>query len=288
MIDDHSQLEVMRSYMDSLQVRVITASYAHTVSKTWGRPVRKDDYFRLYFMVEGQCWIKVDQVELRPIPGQLIILPPDTPLTYSTINSTPFIKHWLHFSVKVDHLHLSQLIQFPYSIQVHDVEYVSGLFRTLTEMYKTRDDLTSPLKAKMFLLEILTYFLDHVPAQSVGLYSSSPSPSNQILKYIEDHIKEPITLEKLAGIFHYHPNYFVRYFRSMFNMTPIQYINRVRIENAKRLLISTDMSIEQVAEDIGLDRYYFSKIFRQLTTLSPSKYRMMHRNAAHNQIADRS
>ncbi|WP_197035521.1 AraC family transcriptional regulator [Paenibacillus sp. UNC451MF] len=126
-------------------------------------------------------------------------------------------------------------------------------------------------------MDILTYFLEHSPEHTVGLLPSSPSSSNHILKYIEDHIAEPLTLERLAGEFHYNPNYFIRYFKSMFKMSPIQYIGMVRIENAKRLLIETEWTIEKIARAVGLDRFYFSKTFRQVTSLSPSMYRKMHR-----------
>lgn len=285
---ERSQMEVIRSYLDSLQLQLLTANYAHRVHRQWGRPLRKDDYFRFYFILDGEGWVKVNEDEFYPVPGQLILLPADTPLTYSNISPNRFLKHWFHFSAKVNNLHMSQLIQFPYYIQVQDTEYVSGLFKKLTEAYQTRDDITSPLKTRMYLLEILTYFLGNAPENSVGLLTSSPSPSNQILKYIEEHIAEPLTLEKLAGVFHYNPNYFIRYFRTMFKMSPIQYISKVRIENAKRLLINTDRSIEQIAKDIGLDRFYFSKIFRQSTSLSPSKYRMVHRSDALTEKADRS
>lgn len=285
---DLSQMEVIRSYLDSLQVKLITANYAHRVHRQWGRPLRKDDYFRFYYIVDGEGWVRVNDEEFYPVPGQLMLLPADTLLTYSNISPNRFLKHWFHFSAKINNLHLSQLIHFPYCISVQDTEYISGLFKKLMDAYLSRTDLTAPLKTRIYLMEILTYYLEHAPAGSVGLLSSSPSPSNQILQYIEDHIAEPLTLEKLAGVFHYNPNYFIRYFRTMFKMSPIQYIGKVRIENAKRLLIDTDRSIEQIAKDIGLDRFYFSKIFRQSTSLSPSKYRVLHRSESSMEKADGS
>jgi AraC-like DNA-binding protein len=57
-------------------------------------------------------------------------------------------------------------------------------------------------------------------------------------------------------------------------MTPIAYLNRYRITQAKRLLKETDHTITQIAMDVGFsDSGYFSRVFRRETGMSPEAYR---------------
>jgi AraC-like DNA-binding protein len=68
--------------------------------------------------------------------------------------------------------------------------------------------------------------------------------------------------------------HFMRLFRSEVGMTPIQYLNRYRVEQAKQLLVSSDKTMEQIARLVGAsNQNYFSFLFRKLTGKSPSEYR---------------
>lgn len=68
--------------------------------------------------------------------------------------------------------------------------------------------------------------------------------------------------------------HFMRLFRSEVGMTPIQYLNRYRVEQAKQLLVSSDKTMEQIARLIGAsNQNYFSFLFRRLTNQSPREYR---------------
>jgi transcriptional regulator GlxA family with amidase domain len=70
--------------------------------------------------------------------------------------------------------------------------------------------------------------------------------------------------------------HFMRLFRSEVGMTPLQYLNRYRVEQAKQLLLSSDKTMEQIARLAGAsNQNYFSFLFRKLTGKSPSEYRKM-------------
>jgi AraC family transcriptional regulator of arabinose operon len=268
--------EVMRNYFKNLQMELIIASYSETVGPNWGRPLREDGYNRFYLILGGEGRIQVGSRMFYPTVGQLVYLPADTPLTYSTINANSYRKYWCHFSAKVGSFHLSQLIEFPYCIEVGDIDALSLLFERLMQDNQAGSGFTSPLKTSLTLLEILSYFFDHAPPYTVRL-SSSPSSgrSNEILQYIEDHLTEPLKPKILADAFHYNPNYFSRYFKSLFHISPNEYINKVRVEKAKWLLSHSSLSVEEIAGRIGLERFYFSNVFKRYTTLSPSEYRSL-------------
>ena len=73
-----------------------------------------------------------------------------------------------------------------------------------------------------------------------------------------------------------HPNYFIRVFKRHFGTSPIQYVNRKRIEEAKRLLASTNFLLAEIETIVGIPNvFYLSKLFKSSTGLSPTAYRLL-------------
>ena len=97
-----------------------------------------------------------------------------------------------------------------------------------------------------------------------------------VLQYIEEHLAESLTLEQMAQIAHFHPNYFIRIFKQSTGLSPIQYVNRLRIEKAKHYLTFTPMSVSDIADKLGLEISYFSRMFKDHSGFSPSEYREFH------------
>jgi AraC family transcriptional regulator, arabinose operon regulatory protein len=96
---------------------------------------------------------------------------------------------------------------------------------------------------------------------------------NAVLQYIEAHLTDNLTVEELAQIAHFHPNYFIQLFKNFTGNSPIQYINRVRLEKAKHLLTMTELNVSAIADAVGLELSYFSRMFREHNGVSPTAYR---------------
>ncbi|MCC2685009.1 MAG: AraC family transcriptional regulator [Paenibacillaceae bacterium] len=266
--------QVIHNYLKILQVELFAARCSNPVKKDWRRSGGKSSYNRLYFILGGEGSIWIDDLEYLPAPGDMILLPADTPLAYSTNPDNPFRKYWCNFAAAVGDFHLFKLFKCPYLLKVTDMVEVEHKFAWLSQSFLDSDKLAYPLLTKAAFLDILGYFLDHLPISEFELSTSLPTYRlNQIVQYIEDHLAESLTVERLAKEFNYNPNYFIRYFKSMFQMSPNQYIIKARIEKAKRLLSATERSIEQIADEVGMERFYFSRAFKQLTSFSPSRYR---------------
>lgn len=266
--------EVIRNYFANLKIELLAVRYSKRLRADWGRNGVRTTYNRLYFFLGGEGWLNIDGEQYFPKPGQMFVLPADVPLTFATVSTNTFSKHWCHFQAKVGDFHLFKLLKLPYFIQVNDAAYMARLFEQLEQAYGDSGDLAAPLKVKSLFMDIFIYFVEHIPPQSI-VVSKSPAhyKQYQILKYIEDHLGESLTLERLANVFNYNPNYFIRYFKSMFNISPNQYIVKTRIEKAKRLLAESSDTLDQIADAVGMERVYFSKVFKQYTSFSPSEYR---------------
>jgi len=96
----------------------------------------------------------------------------------------------------------------------------------------------------------------------------------EIVKYIEANYAEDITLQDLADRFYLSREYISRKFKQQFQENLSDYIERVRMDKAKLLLLNPQYRIAQIAESVGYkDEKYFSKVFKKLEGLSPNEFR---------------
>ncbi|AEV96669.1 AraC family transcriptional regulator [Niastella koreensis] len=99
----------------------------------------------------------------------------------------------------------------------------------------------------------------------------------EILKsqsYIEEHYASDLTIEQVSALCNTGKRNFIRRFKAATNNTPIEYLQRVRVEAAKKALENEDCSLDQVMDRTGYeDIKTFRLIFKRLTGLSPRDYR---------------
>ncbi|MBR2343784.1 MAG: PocR ligand-binding domain-containing protein [Clostridia bacterium] len=97
--------------------------------------------------------------------------------------------------------------------------------------------------------------------------------------YIDKHLKEDLSVSRLAEALYVSKNFLYKSFRSSFGMTVSEYVSERRIKRAERLLAETDASSYEIAEAVGIESYtYFSKLFKKRRGLSPQKYRKQVKN----------
>lgn len=97
----------------------------------------------------------------------------------------------------------------------------------------------------------------------------------KVQEFIETNYQKAIILEKLASDYHMSVRNFIRRFRQATGNTPLEYLQRVRIEAAKKLLENTRESIENVALQCGYeDISFFRKIFRRQVDMPPKEYQL--------------
>ena len=95
----------------------------------------------------------------------------------------------------------------------------------------------------------------------------------QATDYMEQNYREKITVEALANRSGYSASHFARVFSQVYNTSPIQYINQIRIMHAKNLLRTGQYTLAQIAQECGFSNvYYFSRCFKQITGTTPAKW----------------
>lgn len=98
--------------------------------------------------------------------------------------------------------------------------------------------------------------------------------NKDVIDYVHQHYKEPITLKQIADRFFVNPVYLGRAFHKATGMNFSQYVNRLRIAEAKRLLLHTDKLIYEIASEIGYSesKYFITKFVEEVGK-SPKEYR---------------
>ncbi|MFW5981164.1 MAG: helix-turn-helix domain-containing protein [bacterium] len=95
-----------------------------------------------------------------------------------------------------------------------------------------------------------------------------------VKKYIDLHYSENLTLDFLSVYANISKPYLIKQFKEYYSITPIEYVIFLRLEEAKRLLLDNNMSIKDIAQEVGYkDIYYFSRQFKERFKQSPSMYR---------------
>lgn len=102
---------------------------------------------------------------------------------------------------------------------------------------------------------------------------------NEVKEYINTHYVEDIGVKSIAHLIGRSPNYLSHLFSDTCGKTLSEYLNEMRIENAKHLLIETDDTLYSISIDVGYkDDKYFIKMFKKLNGMTPTQYRGLFKN----------
>lgn len=104
-----------------------------------------------------------------------------------------------------------------------------------------------------------------------------------VLTYIEKNYSEPLTLYNLSSVAGLNHKYFCKVFKSVTLYTPMEYLNRYRIDIARHILATDDsISISDVAEQCGFcDTGYFIRIFKRYIGTTPKQFHITHSRTYH-------
>ena len=192
---------------------------------------------------------------------------------YRTLSTTPWCFHWVHFDgasmdaykrVLLDEFEVWQIGDknrfIRYIDQIHDIARQSnGMLH-----YIQTSDLISGL--------LLILCNSHYSAPIKGEVDSDTIRT--VCGFIEGNLETNISVEQLASLVHLSKFYFIRLFQRFMGVSPYQYVQMMRINRAKELLMTTELSINEIAISVGFSgSTRFSKCFSDMTGMSPTQYR---------------
>lgn len=141
------------------------------------------------------------------------------------------------------------------------------------ELYQDVASLTSEKKALDWMKDKCILCIRAL-SQSSGANLDEQAFQVQVQQYILDNLNTSISLESIANHFHFSPNHFSRLFKKVFGISFLKYLTSYRIDEAKRLLATSDMKVLEIGKAVGFhDTKHFYKVFKSYTGYQPSAYR---------------
>lgn len=160
------------------------------------------------------------------------------------------------------------------SFHPENLELYSSLLKQLYEIASSNTYIKD-----MKIYEKLTALLTLLMEQSWNPATVFHNPSRkrnlqEVKEYLDQHYLEKITLDGLAEQFYINKFYLTRIFKEQFGVSINHYLLQVRITQAKQLLRFTDIPIEKIGQECGInDANYFSRIFKKVEGISPGEFR---------------
>ncbi len=221
----------------------------------------------LIFVLSGSLYLRLDGKEHVALANQVALLDCTRPHAYYCKEPTEFL--WFHY----DGNSTKSYSEFLYEEfgMVYTGEFVPALKRNFERVIHYSQAV--PPNEHMISVHV---------GEILGRLASPDmrSTSNNLLdpavKYIREHFHEQITLEELAEICNMSKSHFIRSFGKYANRTPHEYLLAYRLSRSKQLLLTTDHSIEQIAEECGFNSAsHFARAFRKSNELSPTEFRLI-------------
>jgi len=246
----------------------------------WGSEDTVCRYSKLYFPVSGEMEIEIDGKIYKGKPGELYLIPEGLKHSFRLTKKQKLKKYWFHFSLfPVDLKNAFETYNIPFCIKVEDTEKTEDCFKEVTSLAE-ENTFTSKIRLYGKIFELLSLYFEHAEKNGVQvkLTDEIMPPLTFVAQYMTDNMQKDITLEELATLTNLHPNYLIRSFKKQFGVTPMRYLNDLRLEKIVSLLCGSDLSLKEIMKQTGFtEPAYFSGFFKQKTGYSPREFRKHHR-----------
>ena len=235
--------------------------------------------YLFFLVISGSGTVKSNGKEYRLKQGDYAFI--DCHNSYSQRSDTEHLWHlkWVHFygpNMKGIYDKYLQRGGLPCFTTQHFAEYNS----LLNELYDTA---VSDLYIRdMKLFEKLSALLTFLMEESWNQSGSTPHPGfsrremQPVKDFIDLHYREKMTLEELAERFYINKFYLTKVFKAQYGISINNYIQLLRITQAKQFLRFSQLSIEEIGQECGFsDANYFSRMFRRVEDVAPGEFRRM-------------
>ncbi|GAM16280.1 response regulator transcription factor [Mesobacillus selenatarsenatis] len=170
---------------------------------------------------------------------------------------------------------ISAYSEFEYAQQALKLGVINYLLKPIgkKKLIEAVEDAVKVM-AKQERAGLIEKVVDEKIVDASNKMDSTKDTIRKAMIYIDQNLKEEITLKDVAAQVHLNPSYFSVLFKEQVDLNFSEYVTRRRIQRAKELVLSTTLPINEIAEDVGYKTSkYFIKIFKEIEGMTPSAYR---------------
>lgn len=245
-------------------------------------------FYELFYLVSGRCRVFLNHTIYHLEPGSLVLIEPLA--LHHTIYGMAQESERIAVSFQAQYVEQMELqcgqawrqrleAEPFYAVESGRRAYVEKLLQKIMVEQKEQDEFTHMLQQN-YLFELLA-FLGRYKRESrqprlldVTEAAAQEAAIQEAAKYIFHHFREPLNLELLAKRAHMSPAYFSRRFKKLTGFGYKEYLNYVRLKEASRMLLETELPVADIAQLCGFsDGNYFGDLFKKEKGISPRLYR---------------
>ena len=261
------------------------------ISSSYQRSAKAYDY-RLFYVISGGFTAIFPDKRIEMSAGSVLIFPPGTEYKME-LDKYKFSNHIIvNFDFVTDNYGsktktLDESVYFReeaiYSKECladyADIFHLAGaefckdiLFSMCIEMKKEREHYLEIVSADM--KKLLIRIIRETKGTRVTIVSSGETLCERIKEYIEKEFSSPLTNRSIAKKFGYHAYYINAIFKKNTGMTIHSYIVSMRLNYARDLLLTTEMTVAEIGANCGfMGASYFSECFSEKLGITPTEYR---------------
>lgn len=290
----------MRNIARNQLFSLLHVDYVKLGSK-WNYKTVVSPYYRLYYIDDGHGKITSTQGSIDLEAGFLYLIPS---FTVCDLNCEQYLSQYFvqFFEELGSGLSLFFNQRKVLKVKAHEIDIVNfkrliainpgrGINRSDNpEVYEKdiyykeyqelnlQQSLSCQFETQGILFQLMARFLAEENF-SPQVESLIPSKIMDSINYIQLNMSEKLSVKMLALRANMHVDYFSRLFLQTMGVRPMAYILDKRIERAQYLMITRDMTLEEIATQTGFENVpYFSKVFKSITGITPGKYKNRQRN----------
>lgn len=242
----------------------------------------RDDFYLLY-LIKGQLSVTLGEKTQVLEAGEAFLYPPGSIQKYANASDGEIVYYFVHFAGSEAAAILRECSLNPLEKIVLGVdENIIRILKQICEEMICRDA-CSDISAEAHLISLFVYLSRKCSALQLNKVNKRRVFDS--LLHIHFNYNKEITVRELADLEHLSPSRFTAVFRECMGIPPLSYVIRHRIKNACDLMLSTDLSIREIAQMVGYpDQHYFSRLFKASKGMTPEEYRYdkVKRNGLHS------
>ncbi|GFZ96504.1 hypothetical protein GCM10008018_48610 [Paenibacillus marchantiophytorum] len=251
-------------------IKTLSAYFEHC-EPNWQVPTARTNNHILLVVTEGSMVYTIENQPYHLQKGDILFIPQGTVRSAANISSDIHAMYVAHFEYSGDGEHLPLLTDRQMRcVHSFHFEYLKTRFSLLSQHWLRKSPYTATL-CHSILLEILSILNEQ--SDSSSLPNKHYRLVMQLQHYILEHYREQIQLSELSALVERTPNYVSTIYKQATGQTITEYIQQIRIEAARDLLINSQMTIGEISEALGFcEQSYFNKVFKKITGTLPSAY----------------
>lgn len=259
----------MQFYPADVDMTVTDIVYSFCMKRPNGFVFSKGDqnYCTMALILAGSAQYELAGEQFAVQPGDVLFVPPHISYTARVVSKEPWEHIVIGFCTAEDAAKLPlERVHRP----IHG-NRLAELFRQVYEVWSACA-FGYKLQTRAIVSQILFELLRENVSRHFGS-NTALSSLKAASDYMEQNYRQKLTVEELAARSGYSASHFARQFTRVYGVSPIQYLNSIRILHAKNLLRTDQYTIAEIAQKCGFSNvYYFSRCFKQLTGTPPTKW----------------